>query len=201
MNTFRNLSAALLTTIIIGLLPTGATVAAEPVAAEPVPTPAQLTVINATPEQAETVTKAIAQFDAANLELPPLQIEFHQDQGACAGHSGLYRPITAERPAATDRIEMCTRLKQILLHELAHAWKHHNLDTETKDAFTTHWGLNSWNDKSDDHDDRAIERAANTIATTLNQTEATDSESITRYICGYELLTGSTLEIHTKIAC
>ena len=209
MNTFRILAATLLTTILVGSLPPGQGGAAEAtpatntveLAKTVVEPPAQLTLVNATPEQTETVAEAMATFDAANLELPPLQIEFHEDEQGCKGYSGLYLPTTATRPAPTDRIEICSRLKIILLHELAHAWKQHNLDDETKAAFTAHWGLENWNDKADAHDDRGVERAAHTIAFTLNQVDANANDAIVDYVCDYELLTGMTLDIHTKIAC
>lgn len=211
MNTFQAATAALMTTIIMVLMPANQTGAIEPVTTpiavitpevvEPVEAPAQLTLINANTEQTATVAESISLFEAANLELPPLQIEFHDTAEGCKGHEGFYRPVTAERPALTDRIDICNRLTVILLHELAHAWKHHNLDSETKDAFTAHWGLDDWNDKTDAHGDRGVERAAHTIAFTLNQSEPTVSESILRYICDYELLTGSTLEIHTHVDC
>lgn len=214
MNTFHHITAALLTTLTIGLIPAGQTApaeAAEPITAPATPTvateiveapaPAQLALVDATAEQADMVDAAIAQFDAAGLELPALQIEFYNGNEGCNGHAGLFLAESRDPEANVDRITICSQMKVILLHELAHAWKHHNLDDGTREAFTAHWGLDGWNDSHDAWGDRGIERAAHTIAFTLNQAETTDSESVLRYVCGYELLTGDTIEIHTKVKC
>ena len=155
----------------------------------------------ATTEQSNLVAEAIAQFDDAGLELPALQIEFYDGNDACRGHAGLFVAASRNPEAFVDQITICSHNTLTMLHELAHVWMHHNLDDETKDAFTTHWGLDAWNDSHDAWGDRGVERAAHTIAFTLNQSEATDNESILRYICGYELLTGSTIEIHAKVDC
>jgi hypothetical protein len=212
MNTFRTFTAALLTTMIIGLAPatpSSATVPASPVAATPtvevakavVEPPAQLTLINATPAQADAVAEAIELFEAADLGLAPLEIEFHETTDGCRGNAGLYWPASPAKGRSVDHIDLCNSLKVIALHELGHAWTHHNLTDETRETFTAHWGLDSWSDMNDDHLDRGIERAAHTIAFTLNQVDAEASDGVTRYICGYELLTGTTLDIHTKIEC
>lgn len=209
MNIFRTLTAALLATIIIGFVPTASSNAAEAAATLPetvvaktlVEPPTRLTLVNATADQTESITEAIGMFDDANLILPPLQIEFHETTDGCKGHAGLYRPATAKNNAGVDRIDICNRMKIIALHELAHAWKQHNLTAETRQAFSASWGLDSWNDKGAAHLDRGIERAAHTIAFSLNQGDTEISDSVMRYLCGYELLTGTTLEIHTKIDC
>ena len=155
----------------------------------------------ATTKQANLVTEAIAQFNAAGLELPALQIEFYDGVDGCRGHAGLFVPASRNPEALVDRIAICSDHKLIVLHELAHAWMYHDLDDDTRAAFVEHWGLNSWSDSSGPYADRGVERAAQTIAFTVNQIEATDNEAVVRYICGYELLTGSTIEIHTKVDC
>ena len=154
-----------------------------------------------TTEQSNLVAEAIAQFDDAGLQLPAVQIEFYDGNDGCRGHAGFFVAAPRNPEPFIDRIAICSHNQLTLLHELAHVWMHHNLDDETKNAFTTHWGLDGWNNSHDAWGDRGVERAAQTIAFTLNQSEPTDSESILRYICGYELLTGSTIEIHTKVAC
>jgi hypothetical protein len=156
---------------------------------------------HATTEQSKMVAEAIAQFDDAGLELSALQIEFYGGNDGCQDHAGVFVAASRDPQAFVDRITICSHYELVLLHELAHAWMHHNLDDETKDAFTTHWGLDAWNDSNDAWGDRGVERAAHTIAFTLNQSEPTDNKSILRYICDYALLTGSTIEIHTKMEC
>ena len=165
------------------------------------PSTPQLTLVGANLEQEQRTEEAIAQFSAAGLDLPPLRIEFHETTDGCRGYAGLYTPAKAEAAPQVDRIQMCNELEVVLLHELAHAWKHHNLTEETKQAFASHWGLERWNDKSDSHLDRGVERAAHTIAFTLNHTGGTPSDNVLRYICGYELLTGRTLPVHQVVEC
>jgi hypothetical protein len=211
MNTFR-ITAALLVTITIGLIPAGNPApaeAAEPVTAPAAPivgteieeAPAQLTVVGANAEQAEMVDEAIASFDEAGLEVPALQIEFYGLVENCEGNEGLYLAAARNPGATTDRITICKRGQLVILHELAHAWTQHHASDDTRAAFTDHWGLDNWNSADDAWGERAGERAAHTIAFTLKQAEATDNESVLRYICGYELLTGSTLEIHANVEC
>lgn len=211
MNTFHRTTALLLITVTIllnagdGIVPAAAT---SPSIASPA-TPivesateaAQLSLINASVEQTELVTEAIAQFEDAGLDLPPLEIEFHDDDARCKGFEGIHRPAPRDQLVEADRILMCNRMKIILLHELAHAWKHHNLSEETRAAFAEHWDLDNWNDMAAAWGDRAVERAAHTIAFTLNQHDPNVSAGVLRYLCGYELLTGRTTEIHSEVSC
>ena len=81
----------------------------------------------------------------------------------------------------------------MVVHELAHAWEHHRIDDDRRDAFTEAFGLDNWNDHDHEWGDRGIEMAANSIAYTLVQAEPTDNENITRFGCSYELLTGHEL--------
>lgn len=155
----------------------------------------------ATPEQSEMVAEAIAQFDDAGMELPALQIEFYDSDRGCKGHAGLFVAASWDPEAVVDRITICFHHRLILLHEMAHAWINHNVNDVTRAAFVEHWGLNGWSNLDDPYADRGIERAAQTIAFTLNQNKATKSEAVHRYICDFELLTGFTLEIHTKVDC
>ena len=151
--------------------------------------------------QAKMVAEAIAQFESAGLALTAVQIDFYDSTDGCGGHAGLFVPAPRNLESSIDQISICNRHKLILLHELAHVWMHYNLDDATKAAFVEHRGLASWSNSNGPYADQGIERAAQTIAVTLNQTEATDNEAIVRYICDYELLTGNTLEIHTLVDC
>jgi len=193
MNTFRNLTAALLATIVVGLVPTGPSSASE--------APTQLTLINATEAQAATTAESIAQFEDASLELPPLQIEFFDTDEGCDGNSGMYFEAVAERGESVDRIMICGHQMTVMLHELAHAWSRHQLTDETRAQFTKHWGLERWRDNNDAQLDRGVERAAETIAFTLRSPALAHTAGVLRYLCAYEVLTGTTTAVHSTITC
>jgi hypothetical protein len=187
----NQISSKLATPVHLGFDPSQNLVSSEPITLAP----------PATPEQSEMVAEAIARFDDAGMELPALQIEFVDDDDGCQGHAGVFVAAPWNPESFVDRITICHDHRLILLHEMAHAWIRHNVEDDTRAAFVEHWGLTSWSNSSDPYADRGIERAAQTIAFTLNQNEATKSEAVRRYICDFELLTGFTLEIHTKVDC
>ncbi|MGI9607545.1 MAG: hypothetical protein ACR2P0_15565 [Acidimicrobiales bacterium] len=216
MNTFHRITAAALLVLGIAGIPTtntaGASATPAPIETSteigtmPAELPAKatiapLTVVGADERQGEMLETAIAQFADAGLELPPLLVEFHDQAEPCRGNAGTYFAEADSPNSSVDRIAICDDMKIIILHELAHAWKHHNLDEATRTAFVEHWGLDGWRDLSDDWHDRGVERAAHTIAFALNQSSPTDNPNILRYVCGYELLTGATLPIHALVEC
>ena len=158
----------------------------------PPPAPAEgITAPGATPEQQDRVGAAVALFENAGLELPAVEIVFNDDTGPCRGHAGLY--FAADNAGDADVVQVCSRLRIVLVHELAHAWEHHRIDDHARHDFTEHFGLETWNDHDHDWEDRGIEMAANAIAYTLVQAEPTDNENIVRFGCSYERLTGHEL--------
>lgn len=209
MNIFRTLAITVVTTILVGAADpiSPSTTSPAPMAAVDkaaktlVEPPAQLTLIDATEEQTHAIAEAIALFDDADLSLPPLRIEFYDTTDGCHGHAGQYQQATAANGIGVDRIALCNHRRSVALHELAHAWMRHNLDDQTRQSVMDHWGLERWRDKTDAHLDRGVERAAETIAFTLNQVDPDTSDGILRYICSYEVVTGATLEIHSKVTC
>lgn len=109
-----------------------------------------------TPEQAERVSDAKRLLEQKGLQVPAVTIEFHASENGCAGNLGYFRPYQ-------NRIDICTDLRFVLVHELAHSWVHHNLDEAAKQKFVKRNQLRSWNDKQDDWDERGTELAAFTI--------------------------------------
>ena len=109
---------------------------------------------------------AFDRFDQAGLELPPLSLSFHDDRAACDGHFGYYRS------GAPARIDICgfnwdrflVTPKKTLLHELAHAWAHQTLDSETRSRFLDLRGLHTWQDDSVSWEKQGTEHAAEVIA-------------------------------------
>ncbi|NNC43727.1 MAG: hypothetical protein HKO03_10880 [Acidimicrobiia bacterium] len=154
-------------------------------------------VVGATDDQVDKVDAALALFDEAGLNLPPLEIEFSTDTTACKGHAGLFRGSDVGR----SRVIICHRMSLFLLHELAHAWAHLNLTDENRVAYSEHWGLDNWNDHSQEWKERGTEKAANTIAYTLDITVPTDNPNILALVCSYEMLTGRSLPHERLVEC
>lgn len=109
---------------------------------------------------------AFDRFDQAELELPALSLSFHDERAACEGHVGYYR---SGAPASIDICgfnwdRFLVTPKKTILHELAHAWAHQTLDTETRNRFLDLRGLDTWQDKSVSWEKQGIEHAAEVIA-------------------------------------
>lgn len=158
--------------------------------------PAALAVHDATPAQEQQLARAIQQFEAAGLPLPPMQIGFHDAAGPCEGHPGLYR-----RSDGIADIDICRSSNHVILHELAHAWEGANVDDAARERFSNRWGLDNWNDHSAPWDERGVERAADTVAFVLDGIPTEPTESLRRFLCGYPLLTGRPLPLESARAC
>ncbi len=113
-----------------------------------------------TVEQQTLIDFGLSRFDAQGLELPDVEIVFHDSLLPCHGHKGIYR-------AEIQRLEMCSLDKATMLHELAHAWANRHLTVEEMKAFVTWRGLDSWNDHDDVWERRGTEHVAETIAWAL----------------------------------
>ena len=142
-------------------------------------------------KQKEVVASALERYEAAGLELPPLDIRFHDDKEPCLGASGLAGG-THERRIA--HICMPHDPLRVVLHELAHIWTDTHLDQATKDAFVELRGAKSWN-VGGTWTERAAEHASEIIMWTLHEDEIilfaslgdTDPDNLT---AAYEFLTG-----------
>ena len=84
----------------------------------------------ATPETQDRLDWAMSRFAAADLELPYLEIHFFDSREPCDGYAGAFRQ--SQTPL---RIDVCNTNKLVILHELAHAWDKHNLDSDVRDTF------------------------------------------------------------------
>lgn len=153
------------------------------------------------PLQSVNVSWAMGRFDAAGLDLPPLEISFARGPDVCDGHRGT---------AATDRLpvklEVCVdsydevQQREVLLHELAHAWDLGGLATspESRDNFLWARGLANWHDQSEEWAHRGAEQAAEIlmwglrdsqtpIATSAGSVGPQDTASLTQ---AFRMLTG-----------
>jgi hypothetical protein len=118
------------------------------------------------PQRAEMLDWAIKRYRAAGLQVPAVDVYFHDDDGECGGYLGFTK---------NGRVDLCIRLamegqpQRIVLHELAHAWAEVELDDDTRNAFIELRTLGGWNVTADDHKDRGTEQAAEIIAWGLGE--------------------------------
>lgn len=156
-----------------------------------------------TAEEQQIIDWALRLFEEAGLQLPRLEIGFYDTKDACGGNKGTYRP----QPIGVARVRVCdwhdretlreAWRRKTLVHELAHAWAHHNLDDEHRQEFVEHRGLDHWNDRDEAWQTRGTEHAAEVITWGIIdrpmrvdvRIEATRVEQLTE---AYELLTGAT---------
>ena len=153
-------------------------------AVEPVAAPEPLVFDNATPAQVELMTDAIATFEAAGLELPPLVVTFDMDGEACKGHPGLF---TKGIPAV---IQLCTEMRHVVLHELAHAWEWHTLEDSARDEFVAEQGLPTWNFRDFAWEERGVEEFADIVAIGLTLVNGSDNPTVVEKLCVFEDITG-----------
>lgn len=132
--------------------------ASLPIAVEPI----QILGLEAEPARQREALRVIERFDDVGLELPNIVVEFHDTTTPCNGHDGFIRYV---EPVAT--VSICSDRPYVLPHELAHAWVDAHVTDEAKADYVARWGLSSWNDKSDDWDDRGTEHAAFVIQQNL----------------------------------
>lgn len=137
------------------------------------------------PAVAERLDWAMARFEAAGLDLPPVQVSFHSDLYACAGHRGLLRGFSD-----IALIDVCDPTRHVILHELAHAWLAYTIGSSTKAAVLEYWELETWSNSSVPWTDRGSEKAATALAFSLGNLPSDPSPSLLRYLCSYELITG-----------
>ncbi len=136
----------------------------------------------------ELAAWALVRFDQAGLDLPPVEIHLHRTDDQCGGHRGTFNP-------GRMRIDVCVEAPGVILHELAHAWAHHDLDEATRDAYVAFRGLESWNDPDTPWLRRGSEDAADTVAWALQAPPLSGfipDGLISQNHEAYRLLTGST---------
>jgi hypothetical protein len=119
-----------------------------------------VSVVGGTAEQRAVVAWAVERYEAAGMRLPQVEIRFHADPVACGANSGYY---------AGGRLDVCVTeispyARNVVLHELAHAWCDRNLMASTIDRFLRLRGLRTWNDPRVAWGLRGTEQAAEIIA-------------------------------------
>ena len=138
---------------------------------------------------------ALDRFERAGLELPQLEVEFHDELEPCGGYYGSF---TDRTPLHVDICgfngdRFLPMPKQMILHELGHAWLFANVDDPTIDSFLSFRGLDTWNDPTVDWSKRGFEHAAEVISWALDDSERrvftiTDSHPDV-FAAAYQILT------------
>ena len=127
------------------------------------------------PLQSVQLSWAKKRFANAGLELPPLEVSFHDTTEACNDYRG-----TAATDQLPIRIRICVSsddepgLRNILLHELAHAWDlgGSGIPERIRERFLLERGLSAWNDQSAEWPERGAEQAAEIVAWGLSDRPA-----------------------------
>ena len=148
-----------------------------------------------TPAQQGMARWAVGRFTAVEMDLPSLEIRFHEDRAGCGGRMGFYRDGTAD----VCGVHVNSMSRRTLLHEMAHAWVDANVSADLEARFLRLRQLETWNDHSVDWEERGTEHAAEIISWALDgQGTGTDRPSIpmndpNHLADAYELLTGRPL--------
>lgn len=148
------------------------------------------------PQQVVAATRAISRFRDAGLPLPPLDIAFHEHRSGCRGHQGVFRMVDG-----LGEIEICGTTRQLLLHELAHAWEAAHMSDQTRDAVMTYWNVDNWNDHDQSAGARGAEKVANAIAFALDNPPTDPNPTLRKSLCSYRLVTGHDLPSELAQGC
>jgi hypothetical protein len=118
-----------------------------------------------TPEWASTTLEwARTRFLEAGLEAPDTAVKFIADPDGCGGHFGRYSSERRVIEICLDDSSPRRVLRQLVLHELAHAWAHASLTDTDRARFVDARGLEAWNQQDDAWERRGTEHAAETLA-------------------------------------
>lgn len=129
-----------------------------------VPAPA----VALTPADREVVEWAMSRFALVGLDMPVVEISFHDDTESCQGYDGVYegsRLGPRVRVCIPDRGTFASTLerRRTLAHELAHAWEQANLDDDDRVELLAHLDADGWYAPEVAWEHRGAERFAETI--------------------------------------
>lgn len=149
------------------------------------------------PAQRGMARWAVERFTAGGMDLPSLEIRFHQARTGCGGRLGAYRDGTAD----ICGVHVNSMSRRTLLHEMAHGWVEANVSADLEARFLRLRQLETWSDHRADWEERGTEHAAEIISWALDgQGTGTDRPSIPlndpdQLADAYELLTGRPLPL------
>lgn len=140
--------------------------AMQTVAAAPIGDPSVSTKL--APAENELVAWATDRFALVGLDLPDVDVTFHDHTEPCKWNQGIYRG-----GRGVHRVEICVpdhgtfasdlHRRRTLIHELAHAWEHANLDESGRERLLTVLDAEAWFTADLVWEDRGGERFAETI--------------------------------------
>lgn len=110
-----------------------------------------------THDQVRLVVWGESRFAQVGPALPEVEYVFHADTRPCNWHRGLYHPDTGV-------LEICTMNREVLVHELAHAWADANLTAADQAALVARRGLPTWDSHEFAWELRGTEHVAEIIA-------------------------------------
>lgn len=105
----------------------------------------------------------------------------------------LYLCFEEEQACADeDCDELRLRVRQLMLHEIGHAWLNDHVGEQTQQAFVDLMGLEGWRGESIRWSERGVEQAANVLAwgVTDERVDATGDTACAELTAAFELLTG-----------
>lgn len=121
-----------------------------------------------TQDEQDLVSWARHRFALVGLELPDVEVAFHDDKEPCRGQTGYFRGGRDHR-----LVDVCVKdlgtyashlqRQRTLVHELAHAWDHANLDSRRRAELLRTLDATDWYAPDQEWDERGVERFAETI--------------------------------------
>jgi hypothetical protein len=119
-----------------------------------------IAVRDATAEQLQLTHWAVQRYEAAGLKLPYVELTFHADPSGCGDNSGFF--------SGSGRLDMCVPgtsplARNVLVHELAHAWCETHLNASDERRFLAFRDLTAWNSYDVPWGLRGMEQAAEII--------------------------------------
>jgi len=158
----------------------------------PVAVGSEIRVFGGDREHVDLVRWAFARYDRAGLDAPTVDVHFHADTSGCYGHLG---------SELGGRVDICVVMaseiaRDVLLHEMGHAWIDENVSDSVRERFLEMRGLHVWNDRRVIWDARGFEHGAEIIAWGLGHRYIAPSipdRDPERLAAGFALLTGVAL--------
>jgi hypothetical protein len=131
----------------------------------------RLVVFDADREQIKMARWAAWRFEIAQLDVPEVEVHFHDDPAGCYGYLGY---------AKGGRVDLCTTLvnvmsRRALLHEMGHIWLDEHIDASEQARFLELRGLRSWNSRDVPWNLRGYEHGAEVFAWALGERIITPS--------------------------
>ena len=165
----------------------------------------EIEVFNGTDQLEELLSWGFSRYEAAGLSAPTVSrvTSHHGWSDACSGVRGLTlndAVVLCFQGTGLWCAHDCTQwepeAKEVLLHELAHAWMAEHVDQAIIAEFLRVSGQATWADRDEPWKDRGVELAAETIAWALMDEPAPTLAGLGKRTCDqraalYETLTGT----------